>query len=193
MAGHAATRHHMNHDAALTREHAGAAIFDQLPVLLRPSTRLMTYYALVSLLFGPAFFIALVPLYFRYHTLRYEIDREGITARWGILFRREVMLTYARIQDIHLTSNLIERWLGLAKVQVQTASGNAGAELMIEGMPQFESIRDFLYTRMRGAKDRPPEVAGAGTPDELAAALREIAGEVRALRLAIGPAGQNDG
>lgn len=170
----------------------------QLPVTLRPDGRLLTYYTLGSLLLGPGFFVALVPLYFRYHTLRYDIDAEGITARWGILFRKEVLLTYARIQDIHLTSNLIERWLGLAKVKVQTASGNASAEMTIEGMPQFEVIRDFLYTRMRGAKGhRATEIAGgpgsalgpAGAgPDELAAALRDIAGEVRALRLALAPA-----
>ena len=166
----------------------------QLPVVLRPDGRLLTYYTLGSLLLGPAFFFALIPLYFRYHTLRYEIDAEGITARWGILFRKEVLLTYARIQDIHLTSNLVERWLGLAKVKVQTASGNASAEMTIEGMPQFEPIRDFLYTRMRGAKGRPAEVAGAGAGgrDELATALREVAGEVRALRLALAPAASGD-
>jgi putative membrane protein len=80
----------------------------------------------------------------------------------------------------------------LAKVKVQTASGNASAEMTIEGMPQFEPIRDFLYTRMRGAKGRPAEVAGAGGRDELAAALLEVAGEVRALRLALAPAASGD-
>ena len=49
--------------------------------------------------------IVLLPyLYFRYHTLRYTFDEEGIDMRVGILFRREVNLTYARIQDIHLRS-----------------------------------------------------------------------------------------
>ncbi len=158
----------------------------RLPVVLQPDASLMVYYALASLLLGPAFVFALVPLYFRYHTLQYEVDEEGVTARWGILFRREVSLTYARIQDIHLSSNLVERWLGLAKVQVQTASGSAKAELTVEGMLQFEAIRDFLYARMRGAKDHvPAALPHAGTADELAATLREIAAEVRALRLAL--------
>jgi putative membrane protein len=174
---------------------APPATIGPLPVELRPDKRLLTYYALGSLLLGPGFFFALIPLYFRYHTLRYAIDEEGITARWGILFRREVLLTYARIQDIHLTSNLVERWLGLAKVKVQTASGSASAEMTVEGMPQYEAIRDFLYGRMRGAKGRPAERVGEGgvATDELAAALREIAGEVRAMRLSLGPAGGHDG
>ena len=89
----------------------------------RPHPKLLTYYFLTSLLLGPAFFTILIPLYFKYHTLRYRFDDQGISMRWGILFHREITLTYARIQDIHLSSNFVERWLGLARVQVQTASG----------------------------------------------------------------------
>ena len=165
-----------------------------LPVTLRPSSALLTYYSLFSLVFGLGFFIALIPLYFRYRTLRYVVEEEGITMRWGILFRREVSLTYARIQDIHLSSNFLERWLGLAKVQVQTASGRASAEMTIEGLPQFEEIRDFLYARMRGARDHgvvaapasgaTAELSGGGM-EELTTILREIASEVRALRTAL--------
>ena len=114
------------------------------PVTLRPSPALLTYYFLFSLAFAVGFPLAMIPLYFRYRTMQYVVEEEGITMRWGILFRREVSLTYARIQDIHLSSNFVERWLGLAKVQVQTASGTASAEMTIEGLPQFEEIRDFL-------------------------------------------------
>src|SRR5690606_357362 len=111
---------------------------------------LLTYYILTSFLLGPGFIFILVPRYFRYHTLRYDIDEEGIRMRWGILFRREVTLTYARIQDIHLASNVVERWLGLGRIQVQTASGSASAEMTIEGIREIEPLRDFLYARMRG-------------------------------------------
>jgi putative membrane protein len=45
---------------------------------------------------------------------------------------------------------VIQRWLGLANVEIQTASGSTGAELVIEGFKNYEAIRDFLYTRMRG-------------------------------------------
>jgi uncharacterized membrane protein YdbT with pleckstrin-like domain len=167
----------------------------RLPVTLGPDPSLMKYYGVASLVFGPFFWIALIPLYFRYHTLRYEIDDEGISMRWGILFRKEVTLTYARIQDIHLTSNLVERWLGLARVQVQTASGSASAEMKIEGLPQFEALRDFLYARMRGARQRSGgavegEGGGVDPPgDTVAAILREVAREVRELRKELSPHG----
>lgn len=162
----------------------------------RPDSSLLTYYVLASLAAGPFFPFVLPPLYFRYHTMRYRFSEEGVSMRWGILFRREINLTFARIQDIHLTSNFVERWLGLARIQIQTASGSAKAEMTIEGIRQARALRDFLYVRMRGAKGLPapgveapagerPMEAGHASAGEVAAALREAAAELRALRLAI--------
>jgi putative membrane protein len=118
--------------------------------LSTPDPALWTFYAIRAVLTGPGLIFLLPYFYFRYHTLRYTFDEEGIHMRVGILFRREVNLTYARIQDIHLRSGVIQRWLGLADIQIQTASGSADAELVIEGFKEYEAIRDFLYTRMRG-------------------------------------------
>jgi putative membrane protein len=178
-----------------------AGPFRGLPAELAPHRTLLTYYSLKSLLAGPGVLFLLPFLYFRYRTLRYVVDEEGITMRWGILFRREISLTFSRIQDIHLSSNVVERWLGLAKIQVQTASGSSSAEMTIEGLPQFEAMRDFLYSRMRGARDRaqsPAHIpaapaAGAlpsGSLGELTEVLREVAAEVRELRAAL-PAAVN--
>jgi putative membrane protein len=164
----------------------------------RPDVALWHYYLLRCLAIPPLFPILVLPFYFRYHTMRYRFDEEGISMRWGILFRHETILNYARIQDIHLRSNILERWLGLARIQVQTASGSSTAELTIEGIKEFEAVRDFLYSRMRGVKDAghhasvaQPELGHAPhqNPDaalsELAGLLRETASEVRGLRKAI--------
>lgn len=157
----------------------------------RPNSRLLTYYVLSSFLAGPGMPFLLLYGYFRYHTMRYRFDAQGVKMSWGILFRREINLTYARIQDIHLTSNIIERWLGLARIQVQTASGSSGAEMTIEGVEEFEALRDFLYTKMRGTKHPDAVAEGAqatlvtGGDTELASVLREVAGELRELRLSL--------
>src|SRR5688572_17121229 len=97
------------------------------------------------------------------------------------------MLTYARIQDIHLTSNIVERWLRLARIQIQTASASASAEMTLEGLHEFEEVRDYLYSKMRGVRGASPAAApaatlasNAGRPD-LAAALHEVAAELRAV------------
>lgn len=51
---------------------------------------LWTLYIIRAVLTGPGMIILLPCLYFRYHTLRYTFDKEGIHMRVGILFRREV-------------------------------------------------------------------------------------------------------
>ena len=137
--------------------------------LERPNPALWTYYVIRAICTGPGIIAALPYLYFRYHTLRYRFDEEGIHMKVGILFRREVNLTYARIQDIHLRSGILQRWLGLANVQIQTASGSAGPELVIEGFKQYEAIRDFLYTRMRGYQTQRAAPRTALTTGETAA------------------------
>jgi uncharacterized protein len=162
--------------------------------LERPHSDLWKYYLLSTLIVPPLIPFVLPYLYFRYHTLRYKFTDEGISMSWGILFRRQIIINYARIQDIHLRSNLVERWLGLAKVLVQTASGNSNAEMTLEGFKEYEAVRDFLYSKMRGVKDPAQRMHHAGSPApaaahdaELAAALREVAHELRETRLALQP------
>jgi putative membrane protein len=123
--------------------------------------------------------------------MRFHFDAEGVHMRWGVLFRRQINLTYARIQDIHLTSGLLQRWLGLADVKIQTASGSSGAEMTLEGLLEFEAIRDFLYARMRGYRERasaPVDVAGRDEREvesEVTALLRDAVAELRAARIAL--------
>jgi uncharacterized membrane protein YdbT with pleckstrin-like domain len=157
----------------------------------RPHPRLLWLYMIRAVLTGPGLLVAMPLLFFRYETMRFRFDAEGIHMRWGILFRRQVNLTYARIQDIHLTSGLIQRWLGLADVKIQTASGSSGAEMTLEGLMEFEAIRDFLYTRMRGYRDRSHAAnetaahAVAGPDAQALHLLREAIDELRATRVAI--------
>jgi len=120
--------------------------------ITRPAPVLLRYYVLCSLVAGPFFLIPLIPLVCKYLTLRYRFDDSGIAMQWGVLFRREIYLTYRRIQDIHLTRNIVQRWFGLATLAVQTASGSSTPEMSIEGILEAELLRDHLYARMRGAK-----------------------------------------
>lgn len=165
---------------------------EEIKALERPHSNLLIMFFLQGLAATIAFPFIFVPLFFKYHTLRYRFDDEGISAKWGILFRKEIYLTYRRIQDIHVSRNLFERWLGIGKVEVQTASGSSSAELTIEGMQDYDAVRDYLYARMRGAKgETAPDVAAAAADEaragevELIALLREIKGELEGTRRAL--------
>jgi putative membrane protein len=168
-----------------------ASTFDPTSIT-RPDPALMTYYFMVAALTVMGFPFVIWPLYFKYRTLQYRFDDKGISMSWGLLFRKEIYLTYRRIQDIHVTRNLFQRWLGLAAVSIQTASGSSGAEMAIEGVLQPELLRDFLYTQMRGVREdsalqpAPPPAGAESRPDEGLQLLREIRDELRRLRTATG-------
>ncbi len=169
--------------------------FQPVYEITRPDRKLLTQYIVRAALTGPAFPFVFVPSFFKYETLKYRFDDEGITMAWGLLWRREVYLTYARIQDIHLSRGLIERWLGLATINIQTAAGSASSEMSIVGLTKFEQVRDFLYSRMRGARLGGTEAtdgADAARPEPTAdtalVLLTEIRNELRALRERIGGA-----
>ncbi len=162
--------------------------FEHVYSITRPDRKLLTQYLLRALLTGPGFPFVFVPSFFKYETLKYRFDDEGITMAWGLLWRREIFLTYARIQDIHLSRGIIERWLGLATINIQTAAGSSSSEMSIVGLTVFEGVRDFLYSRMRGSRfgeDGEPEAttgSQSDTGDTAAALLTEIRDELRAVR-----------
>jgi putative membrane protein len=155
----------------------------------RPHPRLLTLYMIHAVLTGPGLLVVMPLLFFRYETMRFRFDAEGIHMRWGLLFRRQINLTYSRIQDIHLTSGFIQRWLGLADIKIQTASGSSDAEMTLEGLLEYEAVRDYLYARMRGYRDgASPAVPAPGAADPEAhavALLREAVDELRGIRVAL--------
>src|SRR5512140_994132 len=159
----------------------GLPIPPEIARLDGPREELLTWYFLKALATLFAFPVTMVVLYFRYHTMRYKFDEEGIHLSWGILMRHEIMLNYSRIQDIQLHSNVIERWLGLTRIEVQTAAGASDSEMTLEGLPNPEAMRDFLYSRMRGAHTGPPAPSNAA-PETLETIFLEVASELRSIR-----------
>lgn len=126
-----------------------------------PAHELFTYYLLGAITSGPFILITLPALWFRYSTLKYSFEDTGLRMNVGVLFRRESVTAYRRIQDIHVSSNVIQRWLGISTISIQTASGSATPEIVIEGVKEPEKLRDWLYERLRGAKGEKPRNASS--------------------------------
>ena len=164
--------------------------------ITRPDERLMKYYVIVAILTLLAFPVTLIALWIKFRTMRYRFDDEGVWRAQGFLWRREVNVAYRRIQDIHLTSGLLQRWMGLATVSIQTAAGAATPEVTIEGVLEAEALRDFLYTKMRGVRDhahggaaRPHADAAldtGGAQDDALVLLTEIRDGLRRLEARLG-------
>ncbi len=171
---------------------------ERVHAITRPDPQLWSLYLIYTVLSNVALPLVILPYYFRYKTLRFRFDDEGVSVSYGLLWRRETYLTYARIQDIHVTRNIFERWLGIGTVKVQTASGSASATESIPGLTSYQEVRNYLYARMRGHRGGGrggarvggdgPQVAlsaAAGTPPLDASALDALVGirdELRAMR-----------
>ncbi|MEO5928828.1 MAG: PH domain-containing protein [Candidatus Kapaibacterium sp.] len=171
-----------DHDA-----HLAPVDNDQVFSLTRPDKNLLTLYIIYAAIANVAGLVAFLPLYFHYKTLRYRFDKDGVAVSYGIFWRRESYLTYQRIQDIHVTRNIFERWLGIGRVQIQTAAGSATAAESIVGVREFNEVRNFLYARMRGHKL--VNAAEAGTP-KLDTMLEGIREELHGIRTIV--EGRND-
>ena len=153
------------------------------PKIDTPSQSLLTYYFLISMFAGPLVLLLFPVNWIRFKTLKYELQDTGIRMSVGLLFRKEVIVAYRRIQDIHVSHNIIQRWLGISNVSIQTASGNSMPEIVVEGVESPDQLRDWLYERMRGAKSGGNDLSAAndqqtleqqGDSNEVTALLRGI-------------------
>lgn len=90
-----------------------------------------------------------------YHFYRFELSNEGFRKELGVVFKRYTSIPYERIQNVSITRGIIDRILGLSRVQVFTA-GTALNEGNLPGLSKesAEQIRDHLVHSSRQARMR---------------------------------------
>lgn len=130
----------------------------------------------------------------------YMLSDRAIRIREGVATVREKTIALANIQNISVRQGPLQRFLGIADVEVKTAGGggkssdiesrkHGGSEPMhvayFRGVDNAEEIRDLLREGVRVQRD-----AGLGDPDEpqsddAQAAVAELLTEARALRAAV--------
>ena len=139
---------------------AGMAIFVLLFVV--PFLAFGTYDALFVVAIFPGipvltgFIIALVwiPMYF--NTIAYKFSHSEMGWKRGVWFRKTGVVPYNRITNVDVEQGPVSRKLGIASIKVQTAgysSPNARtSEIRIEGMTNFDEVRDVIMTYVRGQR-----------------------------------------
>lgn len=72
---------------------------------------------------------------------------DDLLIKHGLLFRSMVVVPYGRMQYVDVKAGPLDRAIGLAQVQLHTAS--AGSDAYIPGLPQAEAarLRDRLASR----------------------------------------------
>jgi len=118
-----------------------------------------TLFLLGTMLFLPLLLVILFILYWipkYYHSMRYKLTRDEMTWRRGVWFRNTGIVPYNRITNVDITQGPISRSLGIAALKIQTA-GYSGqttrtSEIKIEGVREFEEMREFIMELVRGRK-----------------------------------------
>ncbi len=135
----------------------------------------------------------------------YMLSDRAIRIREGITTIRERTIALANIQNIAIKQGPLQRFFGIADVEVKTAGGGGGGSdeskkghsgepmhvAYFRGVDNAEEIRDLLREGVRRQKD-----AGLGDPDEVHHepapnagdvndAVRELLAAARALRNAV--------
>lgn len=127
-----------------------------IPVLLlAPFTVILGF--LIPVLAILIFVSYWIPKY--YDTMLYKLTQNEIVWRRGVWFKNTGIVPYNRITNIDIVQGPVSRSFGIASIKIQTAgysgpSGGGGmlAEIRIEGMEQFEDLRELIMGFVRGKK-----------------------------------------
>ncbi len=107
----------------------------------------------IPILITLAFIVYWISRY--YDTIIYKLTEDEIVWRRGVWFKNTGIVPYNRITNIDITQGPISRKLGIAALKIQTA-GYSGqqttAEIRIEGMKQFEELRELIMGFVKGRK-----------------------------------------
>ena len=136
----------------------------------------------------------------------YVVTDRSLRVREGVMTVREMTVTFANIQNVAVLQGPIQRALGLADLQVETAGGGSvnanqkqlGPNLHVawfRGISNAEEVKVLIQDRLRKLKDAglgdhddrpaPAPAAAVETPAFLEA-LRAVHAEAAALRAAAG-------
>jgi membrane protein YdbS with pleckstrin-like domain len=114
----------------------------------------------------------------------YRFTDEEVEYRRGVFFRQKTTVPYDRITNVGTSQGPVERALGAGSVAIHTAGygGQMGAELTINGVSDFEDIKDQVLAKVRR---RPPAATESGetsTPVATDDGEDAMLGELRRIR-----------
>lgn len=101
----------------------------------------------------------------------YVITDRSLRIREGVVSISEMTVNFANVQNLSISQGPIQRALGIADLQVETAGGGGGSReeqagrnlhtAIFRGIANAQEIRELIQERLKGVKD-----AGLGDPEE---------------------------
>ncbi len=87
-----------------------------------------------------------------YVTYFYDVDRDNVIIRKGILAKREITLPFARITDVYVEQDILDVFLGLYNVYISSPTVESGKFAHIGGVDK-EGARKLREIILKGIND----------------------------------------
>lgn len=82
----------------------------------------------------------------RYWSFRYRVEADELVIEQGVLRRQERHIPLANIQEIRLEQNLVQRWLGVARADIETSTGGeVEASLAVLAVEDIARLRHGVF------------------------------------------------
>jgi len=136
----------------------------------------------------------------------YLVTDRSLRIRSGLWKVEEITMSFANLQQVVVSQGPLQRLLGIADVQVQSAGGGGGGGHydhgqsntmhtgVFHGVEQAVEVRDLILNRLRSFRETglgdPDELRHAASPsqatgEEVLSAARDLLAETRQLRQAV--------
>lgn len=114
---------------------------------------------------GGVIFLTLVTRLLHWWRFTFQVGEDAIRIDSGIVSRKHRTIPYDRLQDVGVAQGPLQRLFGLAEVKLDTGSGGASEEGVLEGirLHRAEELRLFVRARRAGVADLDP--AGQQPPE----------------------------
>ena len=117
-----------------------------------------------------------------YRNFTYELRASDIVVREGVLTRKTTVIPYITIQDISSERTLLERTLGLATLEIETAgSSHTASESLIPGIANKDALIAEIMNNVKNSKGAGGVLAASNQRDSAEHLLEAILQELKTL------------
>ena len=103
--------------------------------------------------------LILILPYFRFKIYSYSYDELRVMVKWGVIFRKSVVLPVCQIQDLHKFQGPIMMMLGISGVTVSTAGSNFDLAVLTtdEADEMIAALEENLNRRVAESSEKKNE------------------------------------
>lgn len=96
----------------------------------------------------------------------YRLTPEEIQYRRGVWIKKQSEVPYKRITNVTTSEGPVQRWDGAGSVEIHTAghSAQAGAEMKVQGVEDYEAIKEQVMDEVRARRGVAEDEATAERP-----------------------------